>query len=244
MEKDTCYRFSMWRIKSELEDAGAPYDRRAAVYDRLVRSRTYNRLAWSTTPYESAQFAAEAIASADGPLLEAAAGSAAATAELHARSPRPTVLVDLSQAMLERAAHRIAAARDDGELEFPAHIRLVQADLFALPFPAHGFSTILGLGLTHLFENLPALVNALRVQLAPDGELHLAGLVAQTRRGRRYLELLHRAGEVARPRTAEELHRLLGHPPSFRTTGCMAYLTLPATTPDAPACAAPSGKPR
>ena len=119
MEKDTCYRFSMWRIKSELEDAGAPYDRRAAVYDRLVRSRTYNRLAWSTTPYEYAQFAAEAIASADGPLLEAAAGSAAATAELHARSPRPTVLVDLSQAMLERAAHRIAAARDDGELEFP-----------------------------------------------------------------------------------------------------------------------------
>ncbi len=224
----------MWRIESEREGTGAPYDRRAAVYDRLVRSPTYNRLAWSTTPDDYAQCAAEAIASADRPLLEAAAGSAAATAKLHAHSRRPTVLVDLSRAMLERAAQHIAAARDHHEPEIPAHIRLVQADLFALPFPAQGISTILGLGLTHLFENLPALVDNLRVQLASDGELYLAGLVAQTRRARRYLELLHRAGEVARPRTAEELHRLLGHPPIFRTTGCMAYMTLPAATPDAP----------
>lgn len=218
----------MWRIESELDDSGSPYDRRAAVYDCLVRSRTYNRLAWSTTPEAYARFAAEAIASADGPLLEVAAGSAAATAELHARSPRPTTLVDLSRAMLERAARRIAAAGDDDEREIPAHIRLVQADLLNPPFPAHGFMTILGLGLTHLFEDAPALVRVLRAQLAPGGEAHLAGLVAQTRRGRRYLELLHRAGEVAVPRTAEQLHVALGRPTVFRATGCMAYATLPA----------------
>jgi len=218
----------MWRIESQLGDAGASYDRRAAVYDRLVRSRTYNRIAWSTAPADYVRFAAAAITSGDGPLLEVAAGSAAATAELHARSQRPTVLVDLSRAMLERAAQSIAAAANGDKQELPAHIRLVQADLLALPFGPHEFTTVLGLGLTHLFDDLPALVAALRSQLLPDGKLHLAGLVAETRRGRRYLEILHRAGEVAAPRTAEELHVALGRPAGFRTTGCMAYATLPA----------------
>ncbi len=187
-------------------------------------------MAWSSAPDDYAQFAARAFASADGPLLEAAAGSAAATAELHASTQRPTVLVDLSRAMLERAARRIAAAAgDDADGQaLPPHIRLVQADLLAVGFPAGGFTTVLGLGLTHLFADLPPLVGALRAQLAPGGQLYLAGLVAQTRRGRQYLELLHRAGEVPVPRTAEELHVALGRPADFRTTGCMAYATFTA----------------
>ncbi len=220
--------FSMWRNEGGSEESGAPYDRRAAAYDRLVRSKLYNRLAWGTTPADYAQFAGDAIASADGPLLEVAAGSAAASARLHAHSRRPTVLVDLSTVMLQRAAHRIAVAGQN-ERETAARIRLVQADLFALPFPPRGFATVLGLGLTHLIDDVPALVNTLRAQLAPGGELHLAGLIAGTRRGQRYLEFLHWAGEVAQPRTAEELHVALGQPTVFRTTGCMAYATLPAS---------------
>jgi ubiquinone/menaquinone biosynthesis C-methylase UbiE len=192
-----------------------------------VRSRIYNRIAWSTAPGDYAEFAAAAITSADGPLLEAAAGSAAATAELHASSQRPTVLVDLSRAMLERAARRIVAAHKGESQEVPAHIRLVQADLFALPLPAHEFATVLGLGLTHLFDDLPALVAALRSQLLPGGQLHLTGLVTETRRGRHYLQILHRAGEVAAPRSAGELHGALGRPTAYSTRGCMAYATLP-----------------
>lgn len=218
----------MWRIEGEADDPGAPYDRRAAVYDRLVRSTIYNRVAWSTAPGEYADFAAAAITSADGPLLEVAAGSAAATADLHATSQRPTVLVDLSRAMLERAAQRIAAAHGGDKQQLPAHVRLVQADLFAPPTPPANYDTVLGLGLTHLFADLPALVAALRFQLVPGGRLYLAGLVAETARGRRYLELLHRAGEVASPRSAEQLHVALGRPADFRTSGCMAYATLPA----------------
>ncbi len=217
----------MWRIESEGQDAGAPYDRRAAIYDRLVRSSMYNRLAWSCAPDDYAEFAAAAFASAGGPLLEAAAGSAAATAELHARSQHPTVLVDLSRAMLARAARRIAAAGADGEAnELPARVRLVQADLLALPFSPGGFNAVLGLGLTHLFDDLPALVAELRAQLAPGGQ-------ALSRWSRRAHPprppvpgLLHRAGEVAVPRTARELHVALGRPEAFRTTGCMAYATL------------------
>ena len=214
----------MCAIESELSDAGAPYDRRAAMYDRLVRSRTYNRIAWSCLPEDYATFAAVAFASGTGPLLEAAAGSAAATAPLHASTQRSTVLVDLSRKMLERAAQNIAGDRR----ELPAHVRLVQADILALPFAARGFSTVLGLGMTHLFDDLQAVVGSLHAQLAPGGELHLAGLVAQTRRGRRYPEILHRAGEVAAPMTADELHAALGGPTRFHVTGCMAYATLDA----------------
>lgn len=186
-------------------------------------------MAWSTTPADYTRFAAAAFASSNGKLLEAAAGSAAATAGLHATSHRPTVLVDLSRPMLERAAGHIAAARDEGDAsELPARIRLVQADLSELPFPPHGFTTVLGLGLTHLFDHVPALVGQLRAQLTSDGQLYLAGLVAETRRGRWYLRTLHRAGEVAVPRTGEELYVELGRPADFATTGCMAYATLPS----------------
>lgn len=206
-----------------VDDVGAPYDRRAAVYDRLVRSRVYNRLAWGATPDDYTRFAAAAFASSSGPLLEAAAGSAAATAELHANSRRPTVLVDLSSAMLERAARRIVAATDN---EVPDRIRFVRADLLASPLPSDEFTTILGLGLTHLFDDLPELVGALRRHLAPGGQIHITGLVAETRRGRWYLEALHRAGEVSAPRTAKELRAALDGPADFHTTGCMAYATL------------------
>ena len=218
--------FSMWRTAATADSQRSSYDRRAALYDRLVRSPAYNRLAWSTSPDDYTRFAAAAVRSSEGPLLEVAAGSAAATAELHARSPRPTLLVDLSRPMLERAAERLIASA--GGDAVPAHIRLVQADLFNLTFPPHGFTTVLGLGCTHLFDDVPAVVTTLQGQLAPGGTLHLSGLVGETRRGRRYLQLLHRAGEVATPRSASELHGMLGRPATFHTAGCMAYATLPA----------------
>jgi SAM-dependent methyltransferase len=215
----------MWRIETEIDGAGAPYDRRAAVYDRLVRSRLYNRVAWGCAPDDYAAFAAEALAATDGPVLEAAAGSAAATAALHRRSGRPTVLVDLSRPMLERAARRLA--RDGNPV--PARIRLVQADVTTLPAAAPGrFTTILVLGALHLFEDVDALLTPLRAQLAPGGKMYVSGLVAATARGRRYLEVLHRAGEIAPPRDAGALRAALGDPEDFRAAGCMAFAVLPA----------------
>ena len=219
----------MWRIESHVGGAGAPYDRRAALYDHLVRSRLYNRLAWSTSPDDYTEFAAGALDSATGPLLEVGAGTAAATASLHASSGRPTVLVDLSSAMLERAGQNIAAAAGAGDdSDVAGRIRLVQADLLALPLPARGFTTIMGLGLTHLFEDLPELVRSLRAHLAPDGHLYLSGLVTETARGRRYLQILHRAGEAAAPMSAAELSDSLDGLTGFRTKGCMAYATMSA----------------
>ena len=149
-------------------------------------------------------------------LLDVAAGSAAATAGLHAASGRPTVLVDRSIAMLERAGERIGD-------EAP-HVRLLQADALALPLDG-GFTTVLCMGFLHIVEDPRALLDALLAQAAPGGKVHATSLVAETAIGRRYLNVLHRAGEVAAPRTADELRAALGGV-DLEVRGSMAYLTL------------------
>jgi len=54
--------------------SGAAYDGRAAGYDALIGSRWYNALDWGTDPADYTAFAREAVGSAEGPLLEIAAG--------------------------------------------------------------------------------------------------------------------------------------------------------------------------
>lgn len=217
----------MWRSEIEPigidpEDAGAPYDRTAALYDWLVRRRAYNRLLWGTDPRDYEAFAATALSERRGPVLDVAVGSAAATASLHARSGRETVLLDRSREMLERARDRIAAELDPQD---DPPIRLVQADALAMPLPPRGFDTVLCMGFVHLLAEPRALLDALRGQVRSGGRIHLTSLVAETPVGRRYLGMLHRAGEVAVPRRAAELEAALGVSVD-RVRGSMAYLTL------------------
>ncbi len=44
------------------EDTGAPYDSRAAAYDRLIGMNLYNRLVWGTSRGDYARFIADACA--------------------------------------------------------------------------------------------------------------------------------------------------------------------------------------
>lgn len=204
--------------------AGAPYDRRAAVYDRLVRSPLYNRLVWSTRPADYAAFARGAVEDAPGPLLEVGCGSATFTAPAYRSTERPCVLVDRSVAMLERAAARVVGAGDMREDRFV----LLQADLRELPFRPRGFHTVVWMGGLHLFDDVPEIVARLAGQCAPDGHLFLSGLVAETRVARGYLGLLHRAGEVVAPRREADLRKLveagLGRPAEdWRRVGAMVY---------------------
>lgn len=188
------------------------YDRRAALYERVVGNRAYNRLLWGTSPATYRAFAADAVASADGPLLEVACGTAQFTADAYARTSREVVLLDRSAAMLDRARERASGDR----------VAFVQGELAALP--DRRFTTVLSMGLLHLLEDLDGGVR----QLAATGdELWVTSLVAETGIGRRYLRQLHRAGEVAAVRSAAEvtaaLTAVLGAEPQVRVEGCMLF---------------------
>jgi len=150
-------------------DQGAPYDRRAAAYDRLVASPLYNRLLWRASPRTYAAFAAEALQAGDGPLLDVACGSGVFTAAAYRHADRPLVLADRSLAMLERARRRLGSAA-------PA-VYFVQADLFDLPFAAGAFETVACHGALHVFDDLPeALLARTRPACARRGPLcHLTG---------------------------------------------------------------------
>lgn len=208
-------------IESSGLSAGAAYDGRAAAYDRLVTSRLYNRIAWHTDPDDYAAFARRAVDSATGPLLDVAAGTAAATADAYRESSRTIVLTDRSRDMLTEAAHRLAA----GGAVRPG-VRFVQADAFALPFQPGEFDTVVCLGFLHLVDDPVSFIAGLRSLLASGGRLFCSSLVAATPIGTRYLRLLRRAGEVAAVRTADDLADLFHSP--VRRRGSMAYLELAA----------------
>lgn len=202
-------------------DQGARYDGLAAGYDWLVGRELYNRLAWSTSPRDYAEFAQRAVNSGTGPLLDVAAGTALATAVAYRDSGRPVVVSDRSRDMLAHAARRIA----EGGRVRPG-VRFVQADAFDLPFPPGGFDTVICLGFLHLVDDPVGLLAHLQAQLRPGGRLFCSSLVAATPRGTRYLNLLHRAGEIAPPRTADDLASLTGQ--TWLRRGSMAYLELSA----------------
>jgi hypothetical protein len=88
------------------------------------------------------------------------------------------------------------------------------------------------MGMLHLFEEVTPRVTALRRCLRPGGELFLSSLVENGRRGDAYLRLLHRAGEVAAPRTARELEEALrgalGREAAYCVRGNMAYASVQA----------------
>lgn len=188
---------------SVLPEGTAPgsYNGRARLYDAIVGNMLYNRLLWGARTDSYRAFARRALADVSGPLLDAGSGSAVFTSEAHAASDRSVVLVDRSIGMLNAAQERISDAEGGA---FPDRIALVQADLFDLPFRSAVFSTVLSMGVLHLFENATELTQALLRPIAPGGCLYLTSLVTDRALGRRYLTALHRAGEVAQPRSFAE----------------------------------------
>jgi SAM-dependent methyltransferase len=204
-----------------------PYDGRAKLYDRLIGSRAYNRLAWGIEPAAYMAFAKAAADSGEGPLLDAGCGTLVSTARIHAGSARPTVLVDLSIDMLSAARDRLVSIAG----RRPDNLVLLQADLRDLPFREQSFGAVLCPGMLHLFEDVESITLELARVARAEARIFASSLVAERRIGRSYLALLHRAGEVARPRSAVDLlSRLhsrgsgLAAPVEARTTGSMSFI--------------------
>jgi ubiquinone/menaquinone biosynthesis C-methylase UbiE len=191
------------------DTAGQRYDRRARAYDRMIGSRLYNRAFWGSSPEQYREFARQAVASASsGWLLDAGCGTLLLTARAYTAAPhRPVVALDQSIGMLRRARERLLEVA----AVHPDHIILLQADLLDLPFRAGCFQTVLSMGMLHLFEDPDPVLASLQRCLRPGGRMLLSSLVENQRFGDRYMHLLHRAGELARPRTTDELQRVLQH---------------------------------
>jgi SAM-dependent methyltransferase len=209
---------------------GQPYDNRALAYDWVIGSRVYNHVFWGTSPKEYRALATQAFASGDsGWLLDAGCGTLLFTAEAYAANPnRRVIALDMSIGMLRRAKSRLA----DLMGRSPDHITFLQADLLDLPFRTHSFETVVSMDMLHLFDPMESLVGPLHRSLQQGGRIFLSSLVQNARFGDRYMRLLYRAGELARPRNAEELERMLrqslGEPMDYRVAGNMAYATAPA----------------
>ena len=205
-------------------EQGAPYDRKAAVYDRVIGSGVYNRVVWGVDRAEYRRFAAEAVAAGDGAFLDAGCGSAVFTAPVYASATRPLVLSDRSLGMLDRAAERLDGA--------PA--TLLQADIFDLPFAPRSFATIGCFAMLHVLDEPWSALRSLAGCLAPGGRLFASMLVTERSFGRRYAHLLHRAGELGPPRSSADLEaaarEILGDVEVSRS-GSMAWLraSAPAT---------------
>ncbi len=204
-----------------------PYDGRARLYDQLIGNRVYNRIAWGTAPQDYTAFAQEAADWGDGPLLDAGCGTLVSTAAVHAQSQRPTILLDLSIDMLRVARDRLKSLTVQ-----PRTVVFLQADLRQLPFRDHVFGALLCPGMLHLFDNVEPITAELARVADGGARLFASSLVADRWVGRQYLALLHRAGEVARPRTAAELlMRLRGAasglaaPAAVRKTGNMLFVS-------------------
>lgn len=205
-----------------------PYDGRARLYDRLIGNRLYNRLAWGADPADYAAFAHEAARWGTGPLLDAGCGTLVSTAQVHAVSNRQTLLVDLSIDMLRAARDRLLSRTR----QLPETIVLLQADITDLPFRNGSFGAILCPGMLHLFEEPEAITHELARVADGSARIFATSLVADRSISRGYLSLLHRAGEVARPRTATQLlARLNGAASGLATPvqalriGSMAFVT-------------------
>ena len=221
-------RDGIWTVLPDA-NAGQTYDGRARLYDALIGSRLYNAMMWGTSPERYAAFANEALQSSPGPMLDAGCGTLVSTASAYAQSDRLTVLVDLSLDMLE--AGRARMQRLLGHV--PDNLIFLQADLMCLPFKDHVFSSVLNPGVLHIVEDFETLARELLRITAPNGTVYCSSLVNERWLSGKYLMALHRAGEVAKPRTLKELHQrfqILAEKVPFSLTsqcdGAMAFLKL------------------
>ena len=203
------------------------YDRRAAAYDLVVRTRLYNSLMWGSSPLDYIAFTRQALAScANGKFLDAGCGSLLFTALTYLKCNRQVIASDQSLAMLRRARKRLINLAGS----VPEHIVLLQADLNDLPFRPAGFHTVLCMNVLHQFEDAASLIPNLKRLLTDDGHLYLTSLVLNNRFvGDHYLSVLYATREFVRPRSKLELRELLDRTLSqgvnYRVKGNMAFAT-------------------
>ena len=209
------------------DEEGARYNSRAAAYDRLVSSTLYCRVAWGISPSAITNFVEGGLTSEnEGWVIDIAAGSCASSAIAYQKTSRPLVIVDRSLGMLRRGIARVK----DLHGTVPPNIVFMQADTSTLPFRAGSIETVVCHGAFHVFSDPSTVCSEWVRILKPGGGLYVSSLVRGRWLGDRYLELLHRAGEVTQPRSAADFAGVveseMGESVHFTSIGNFAYLSL------------------
>jgi len=127
------------------------YDEKAGFYDAVIGNPLYNRVLWGNKLSDYQNFCRAALASKPtGYVLDVGCGSLVFTSKVYTQyQERPLILVDRSLGMLRRAQVRLR--NETGKT--PENITLLQSDLFALPFRAGVFETVLSFGMLHIFSD-------------------------------------------------------------------------------------------
>jgi ubiquinone/menaquinone biosynthesis C-methylase UbiE len=206
------------------------YDTKAWFYDTLIGNSLYNRVVWKSSLQDYANFANVAANASRDLMLDAGCGTLVFTKAIHQQARRQTILLDRSMGMLRRAQKALRSSCGYSGTTF-----LLQADVFSLPFLDGCFGTILSMGVLHLFEQPQLLLRCFAQKLKPGGSIYVSSLVAETNLGRRYLNLLHRAGEVGMPCQASQIKALCEKQAGlsmekFTVIGNMAYMTFRKST--------------
>ena len=205
-------------------DRHSSYDNKVKAYDRLVGNSLYNRLVWGNWPAAYRDFCRQSLQSAaGGVVLDAGCGSLVFTAGEYAHAQhRLIVLLDRSLGMLEQGRDRIKKLR--GHL--PRNIILLQGDIFNLPFRDHVFDAVSSFGVLHMFENKAGMIAELERVKRDGGRLFFSSLVGNNALGKKYLDVLKNAGEVATGHSSESLENIIAQMPRayrLHSIGNMAY---------------------
>lgn len=205
-------------------ERASSYDNKVNVYDMIVGNRFYNRLVWGNWPSAYRKFCRQALASSQGgAFLDAGCGSLVFTAGVYAEAENKLIiLLDRSIGMLVRGRDRITKIRGF----VPNNIVFIQGDILDLPFKNHVFDAVASFGVLHIFDDKFRLLTELERVKRGGGHLYYSSLVGNNAIGRKYLEILKQAGEVATCHSSESLDNLIstmsfGH--KSDSIGNMAY---------------------
>jgi SAM-dependent methyltransferase len=201
------------------------YDRAPAVYDSVIGNPWYNRLMWGYAISEYSSLVLPTLASAtSGWVLDAGCGSLVFSAGVYADyRDRPMVMLDRSIEMLRAAKARLIRLN----AYMPPNITFLQGDILELPFRPQSLSSVISMGILHVLDNAQGMVQELSRVLSPGGTLSVSSLVLGRWLGDRYLDVLHRAGGVAAPRTPADVLALFsgtGLATEHRVRGNMLFI--------------------
>ena len=181
-------------------DNHAPYDSKAKLYERVVRSSIYNKLMWGTTPSDYIRFAKEALDSCTGTILDVGCGGLSHTGKLYAHSTKQLILLDYSIEMLRLGKARILKHHNP----FPENIHMLHADAFNLPFAKESLDNVVSFGVMHLFSRKAEYVTNLLDVLKTGGRFYFTTHTTDRRLSRRYIEHLQKQHEISNALSSAE----------------------------------------